>query len=66
MSQSEAWIVTALGMAVVYVGLLLCILVHSALQPDLEAHHVGRCGPWRGPTRRRGIGAGTGGGSTVP
>lgn len=26
MSQSEAWIVTALGMAVVYVGLLLCIL----------------------------------------
>jgi len=26
MSQSEAWLVTALGMAVVYVGLLLCIL----------------------------------------
>ena len=24
MSQSEAWIVTALGMAVVFVGLLLC------------------------------------------
>jgi Na+-transporting methylmalonyl-CoA/oxaloacetate decarboxylase gamma subunit len=25
MSQSEAWIVTALGMTVVYVGLLLCV-----------------------------------------
>ena len=25
MSQSEAWVVTALGMAVVYVGLLLCV-----------------------------------------
>ena len=25
MSQSEAWIVTALGMAVVFVGLLLCV-----------------------------------------
>ena len=25
MSQSEAWIVTALGMTVVYIGLLLCV-----------------------------------------
>jgi Na+-transporting methylmalonyl-CoA/oxaloacetate decarboxylase gamma subunit len=25
MSQSEAWIITALGMTVVYVGLLLCV-----------------------------------------
>jgi Na+-transporting methylmalonyl-CoA/oxaloacetate decarboxylase gamma subunit len=25
MSQSEAWVVTALGMTVVYVGLLLCV-----------------------------------------
>jgi len=25
MSQSEAWIVTALGMSVVFVGLLLCV-----------------------------------------
>ena len=25
MSQSEAWIVTALGMAVVFIGLLLCV-----------------------------------------
>jgi Na+-transporting methylmalonyl-CoA/oxaloacetate decarboxylase gamma subunit len=26
MSPSEAWVVTALGMAVVYIGLLLCIV----------------------------------------
>ncbi|MCC6130289.1 MAG: OadG family protein [Acidobacteria bacterium] len=26
MSQQEAWIVTALGMAVVFIGLVLCIL----------------------------------------
>jgi Na+-transporting methylmalonyl-CoA/oxaloacetate decarboxylase gamma subunit len=25
MSQSEAWIITALGMTVVYIGLLLCV-----------------------------------------
>jgi Na+-transporting methylmalonyl-CoA/oxaloacetate decarboxylase gamma subunit len=25
MSQSEAWIVTALGMTVVYIGLLMCV-----------------------------------------